>query len=200
MHSIGPNDIESIEKKTLTFHAGYSCLAAWLMPMSTGQHILVWSRFIAQCVYATSNDIYTTEGNTYQRIKIVLLCFVGISSWRENIIYLYLALIETNDSILKHWIISLSTRVMPIWGGHEWGSAGDKRNCCCNLFPNHKVFLGMGEDNILVIRWCLDSFEGVNSCCNTCIFKILTSFPSPVLFNYIVYLGWDQSVDVPEKI
>ena len=26
MHFIGPNDIESIEKKTLTFHAGYSCL------------------------------------------------------------------------------------------------------------------------------------------------------------------------------
>ena len=30
MHYIDPNDIESIEKKTLTFHAGYSCLAAWL--------------------------------------------------------------------------------------------------------------------------------------------------------------------------
>ena len=52
-----------------------------------------------------------------------------------------------------------------------------------------KVFSGMGEDNILVIRWSLDSLEGVNSCCNTCIFKILTSFPSPVLFNYIVHLG-----------
>ena len=48
------------------------------------------------------NDIYTTEGNKYQRIKIVLLCFVGIYSWMENIIYLYLALNETNDSRLKH--------------------------------------------------------------------------------------------------
>ena len=56
---------------------------------------------------------------------------------------------------------------MPIWGGHEWDSAGDKGNCCCNLFPNHKVFSGIGEDNILVIRWSLDSFQGVNSCCNT---------------------------------
>ena len=31
MHYIGPNDIESIDKKTLTFHAGYSYLAAWLL-------------------------------------------------------------------------------------------------------------------------------------------------------------------------
>ena len=30
-----------------------------------------------------------------------------------------------------------------------------------------KVLSGMGEDNILVIRWSLDSFQGVNSCCNT---------------------------------
>ena len=40
-----------------------------LQHTSTGQHILVSSRFIAQCIYATSNDIYTTEGNKYQRIK-----------------------------------------------------------------------------------------------------------------------------------
>ena len=82
---------------------------------------------------------------------------------------------------------------MHIWGGHEWGSAGDKRNCCCNLFPKHHMVLsGMGDDNILVIRWSLDSFQGVKSCCNThdiCNFKILTSFPSPVWFNSIVHLG-----------
>ena len=121
---------------SLLFKIRYQYAHRILQHMSTGQHILVWSRFIAQCIYTTSNDIYTTEGNKYKRIKIFLLCFVGIYSWMDNIIYLYLALNETNDSRLKHWIISLSSRVMPIWGGHELGSAGDKRNCCRNLFPN----------------------------------------------------------------
>ena len=61
----------------------------------------------------------------------------------------------------------------------------DKFNGCCNLFPNHNVLSGMGEDSILAIRWSFDSFQGDNSCCNTCISKILTSFPSPVWFNCI---------------
>ena len=56
--------------------------------------------------------------------------------------------IQVETTILRQ--IERCPRVMPIWGAHEWGSAGDKRNCCCNLFSNHKV-LGMGEDNILVI-------------------------------------------------
>ena len=46
MYSIGPNDIESIEKKTLTFHAGYSCLAAWLYALS-------------YCIYCILLNIYT---------------------------------------------------------------------------------------------------------------------------------------------
>ena len=135
---------------SLLFKIRYQYAHRILQHMSTGQHILVWSRFIAQCIYATSNDIYTTEGNKYQRIKIVLLCFVGIYSWMENIIYWHLALNETNDSRLKHWILSLSSRVMPIWGGHEWGIAGDKRNCCCNLYIYIYIYISVCVSE----AWC----------------------------------------------
>ena len=46
----------------------------------------------------------------------------------------------------------------------------------------------MGYENILVIRWSFDSFEGKMAV------LILTSFPSPVSFSFIEPLEWDQSV------
>ena len=42
-----------------------------------------------------------------------------------------------------------------------------------------------GYEHISVIRRSFDSFEGANGSCNTCISKILTSFPSSVSFSSI---------------
>ena len=51
--------ISAESKYSVTFQNEISICPSY--SPSTGQHILVLSRFIAQCLYETSNDIYTTE-------------------------------------------------------------------------------------------------------------------------------------------